>query len=180
LYLLNPNSEHMHDDKRKCLGNKSISVTFASVLNASKHVNDGKNINLMNYCEIGPKNSPEMYGYSCGGETESLQSMVVDTLAADKGVDNLQQHCSSKVSRNPKKKIMYEEKIFDEDGVKQKAFKTSMLTPDFDDRSPENIRKVNLRKKCEMLQLADMDGPVMFYGSDDEVVSRKKCINWTK
>jgi hypothetical protein len=69
-------------------------------------------------------------------------------LAADKRGDNLQQHCSSTVSRNPKKKIMYEEKIFDEDGVKQKSFKTSMLTPDFDDRSPENIRKVNLRKKC--------------------------------
>jgi hypothetical protein len=137
---------------KKCRANKSVSVTFASVLNASKHANDGKSSNLMDYCEIGPKYSSEMYGCECGGGTPDSMTKVLK----DNG------HCSPK-SRPLKKKLVYEDRIFDGE---EPAFKTSMLTPEFDNRAPENIKRINLRRKCEMLQQADA-ADLMFYGNED-------------
>lgn len=50
---------------------------------------------------------------------------------------------------------------------KEKAFQTSMLDNEDDDRSPEAIGKYNFRRKCEMLQIAEKNNDVLFVDDVD-------------
>lgn len=135
---------------RKCA--KSVSISYTAVLNSSKNMESRHSSLLSNVCEANEKLFPE----NCG----------CDGLKTDR-LDN---YCVVPPT------IKNRENFLDEVEL---DYKTSMLTSELDHRSAESLKRIHLKRKCELLYLSDNNyKPVNFDSAEPEVSFTKSFSRW--
>lgn len=130
--------------KRKCT--KSISISYTAVLNSSKNMESRQANLLSNVCEVNEKLFPD----NCG--CDSLKT------------DRLDSYCVVPTFPTLKNR----EKFTGEDEVE---YRTSMLTSELDQRSAESLKRIHLKRKCELLYLSDNSYKSLNFESAEPEVS---------
>ncbi|XP_055546730.1 thioredoxin domain-containing protein 11 [Wyeomyia smithii] len=148
----NPSQSKEQDEGRRnaCTASSTVAVSFVNVLNSSKFTEGRQKIRSLGggphgYCEIEPVKCDERF-YECGvtEEEESLNFESNDNCPRKK-----QKHSSLYGSVNT--------------NYPAKKQSISLLDAEQDYRGSQMLRKLYLRKQCELLQLSETDHEEIFF-----------------